>query len=859
MGLFTKTPAERYGVDLIDRLPIGVSVYRLEDASDPGSFVVAYSNAASGRITGVDVEPEIGRRLVDVAPGVREAGLLDRYHAVVTTGRAEDLGTVEYGDDRIARGTYAVRAFPVGKDAVAIAFEDVSARSEVQALHEARDQLTAETARYRSLVDAAAAVVWTTTPEGALLTDLDQWEALTGQPAAEAAGDGWVAMVHEDDRAAAAEAWRAAVESASLYRTTYRLRQADGSYRLMEARGAPVRDADGHVVEWVGVNADVEAEAEAAAALAASEARFRTLFDALDDVVLVYPVGADGPGPFVTFNEAAVERYGYTRDELAAMTVHDLVAPSRVDVSAALDELRKERRATFESTHVTKGGERIEMSTAARLVEYDGRLCVVALCRDDSDRRRFRREIARSNRELEQAVAERTAQLEAFSEDLKILHGITTAEHDSPEARFAAYLRAGCEMFGLPVGILAATPVDAETGERLYRLEAVVSPDPALTPGLTVPISEAFCDAVVAEDRTVTYADAQAEAPGHPACATRGLRAFIGTPLTVAGELFGTLNFVSPEPRPDGFSDVERDLVEVMAQAVGRRIEADRTEAAEAGARERYRTIVETVEAGVLVVDRDLRVVTANPVARALLGLAAETPAGDGAPDGAPDGASERWPVLDADGVRVPPEGLPEREVLRTGRPVRGVIQGIVAPDGPVRWVRVNATPLDEDGDGAPDAVVVSFHDVTDFRDATRRAERSQDLFRAVLAATVNGVMAFRAVRDDDGAVVDFEWTFVSPLAGQIVGHDPDALLGRRMLDVFPGNREAGLFDAYVRVVTTGEPFETVVPYAHDGLETTFDVRAVPLTIADGFAVTFSEVVEAPVVTFEPAAAGPGA
>ena len=836
-------PPAHFAPDLLDRLPLGISVYRLDDPGDPASFRLVYANPASGEITGLDVDRELGRRLVEIAPDLAETGLLDRYAEAVRAGRAADMGLVTYGDDRIAERTFQIEAVPLGERSVGVVFEDVSDRAELQALREARGRLVREEARYRSLVEATAAIVWTTSPEGAFVEDQPEWRSVTGQTTAELMGAGWADAVHPDDRAATEAAWADALAAEAPYEVEHRLRQADGSYRRMLARAVPVRDGSGGaVVEWVGVHTDVEAERAAGAKLAASQSRFQTLFDALGDVVLVYPLTPDGPGAFVAFNQAALDLYGYTAAELRSMTVRDLLVPGRVDLAAALAELRRTRRSTFESTHVTREGRRVPMATSAQLAEFDGRLCVIALCRDDTERRQFRRELSRANLGLERAVAERTARAEAFAEDLKILHRITTAEHDSPQARYEAYLRAGCEMFDLPVGILSATPLDEATGERVYRLEAVVSPDPDLAPGLTVPLSEAFCDAVVERGETVVYADANEEAPAHPACAGRGLRAFIGTPLRVDGEVVGTLNFVSPEPRAEGFDPSERELVEVMADAVARRLSLDRAEAAETEARERYRSIVETVEAGVIVVDAEARVVMSNPSAREFLGLE------DGDGERETDDLPARWPVVDEGGAAVAPEDLPEREVLRTGRPVRGVVQGVTPPGGGTRWYRVNATPIDHDHDGRPEAVAVSFLDVSDYRAAIRAARQSQGLLRSVLAASPDGVMAFRAVRDDAGGVADFEWTLANPRAALIVGRDADALVGRRLLDVFPGNREAGLFDAYVGVVETGARYETVVPYAHDGLDTSFRLTAVPLPTEDGFTVTFSDVVEAEVL-----------
>ena len=839
MGLFSTSPVEKYGREVLNRLPLGISIYRLEDAQDPASMRVVYSNPASGTLTGLNIEKETGRRLVEIVPELRETGVLDIYVQVLREQAPRDLGTVVYGDDRIPKSTYSVRAFPLDERTLAVVFEDISERTEVQQLQATRAEMEREEVRYRTLIDTTAAIVWTTPPSGELQTDQVQWQRVTGQTPDESAGQGWLDAIHPDDRADTLAAWSHAVDTREPYRVEHRLRQADGSYRRMAVSATPILDDQDGVVEWVGIHTDIHAQAEAAAELAASEARFRTLFDAISDVLLVYPLGVEGPEPFLAFNQAALERYGYTADQLRTMTVSDLVMPGRVNIHSSLDELRRTRRATFDSVHLTRDGDRLAMSTSARLVEYDGRLCVVALCRDDTDRRQFRREIARANRALEAAVEERTAQLEAFSEDLKLLHGITTAEHVSTEARYRAYLTAGCEMFDLPNGILSEIYPDPDSGEMLYRIQAVVSPDPALRPEVTVPLSETFCDAVMETGGTVAYADASAENPTNAACATRGLRAFIGAPVLVGSTMVGTLNFASPEPRSEPFSASERDLIEVMAQAIGRRIEADRAEAERDESRERYRTIVETVDAGVIVVDHELRVIMSNPSARELLGLDVDHG------DDETDHLSERWPIVGLDHEPLGPDDLPEREALRTGLPVRGAIQGILPPGREVRWYRVNATPVDHDDDGHPDAVVVSFHDVTDLRMAVEAAEQAQDLLRSVLAATPEGVMAFEAARDDDGRIVDFRWTVANPRACEIVGRDPQSLVGQTLLGVFPGNREAGLFDAYVEVVESGQPFETLIPYTADGLDTSFRLTAVPLARIDGFTVTFAEVMPA--------------
>ena len=838
MSWFRSTPAARYGSALIDDLPVGISVYILEDVRDDASLRLVYANAAAERITGLDAAAEMGRRAVEIVPDAAGTPMLAAHARVARTGAGETLGDVQYGDARIALGTYRIDLVPLPKHAVGVVFEDVSERAENEGLRRDRTALARDEARYRTLVEATAAIVWTTDPAGRFTEHQPGWEAFTGQTGTEATAD--ASAIHPDDRARTDEAWARAVRTGTPYTLRHRVRRADGEYRTMAVHATPVRGADGEIVEWVGVHTDVERLDEAAAALAASETRFRTLFDALADPVLVYPLGPDGPEPLIAFNAATVARYGYTEAELAGMTIDDLLGPGGGESSeSALDTLRRTRQASFDSTHLTKDGRTLPVQTSARLIEYEGRLCVLALARDDTERRAFQRDLSRANLGLERTVAARTAELQSFADALKILHRITTEDYATPEARTDAYLHAGCDMFSMPVGILSATPLDEETGERMYRIESVVSPDPALAPGLTVPIREAFCDAVLEREETVVYGDAAVdEGTGcHPAYATRGLRAFIGTPIWVEDTIIGTLNFVSPEVRPGGFRPFERDLVEIMADAIARRIVADRAERERRRLEEWSLRVVETVSDGIILVAPDGSILFSNPSARELLGLDKHKDHTDDLP--------ARWPVIDEAGEPIHAEDLPEREVLTTKRAVRGMIQGICPPDMPVRWYRVNATPVDHDADGQTDAVVVSFADVTELRAASEEARRGAALLSSVQAASPEGVMAFRACRDAAGAIEDFEFLLANPRSLAITGQTGTDLIGRRLLSVFPGNVETGLFDAYRGVTETGETFQSVTDYPDDGVAARLQITAVPLDVGgdgspDGFVVVFT-------------------
>ena len=114
-------------------------------------------------------------------------------------------------------------------------------------------------ARYRTLIQAIAQIVWTSSASGEFAGALPGWEEFTGQTPDEYLGWGWLDAVHVDDRLRVKQNWKRAVEAQTAYHAEYRLRAADGTYRWVAARAAPVLESDGTVREWIGTHSDIDA------------------------------------------------------------------------------------------------------------------------------------------------------------------------------------------------------------------------------------------------------------------------------------------------------------------------------------------------------------------------------------------------------------------------------------------------------------------------------------------------------------------------------------------------------------------------------------------------------------------------
>ena len=124
--------------------------------------------------------------------------------------------------------------------------------------------MAASERRLRLLAEAGASAVWRAEPSGAII-ESKGWEILTGQDADQLQGSGWLDVLHVDDIAPTMTAWMAAVAEKRPVDVEYRVRLRDGSYRRCRARGLPVIDEHGQLVEWVGVVEDIEARRRAEA------------------------------------------------------------------------------------------------------------------------------------------------------------------------------------------------------------------------------------------------------------------------------------------------------------------------------------------------------------------------------------------------------------------------------------------------------------------------------------------------------------------------------------------------------------------------------------------------------------------
>jgi len=117
---------------------------------------------------------------------------------------------------------------------------------------------------------------------------------------------------------------------------------------------------------------------------------------------------------------------------------------------------------------------------------------------------------------------------------------------------------------------------------------------------------------------------------------------------------------------------------------------------------------------------------------------------------------------------------------------------------------------------------------------------KAEEQLRSSLEAIDEAFFWMSSVRDAQGQLVDFEYRFCNRTALRLLGRRSEDVVGRRLLELFPSHRANGLFDAYARVVQTGEPLRFEFAFDEHGVTGEFEV--VVSRVDDGYVLAGHDV-----------------
>ncbi|MBW4520955.1 MAG: PAS domain S-box protein [Scytolyngbya sp. HA4215-MV1] len=174
-------------------------------------------------------------------------------------------------------------------------------------------------------------------------------------------------------------------------------------------------------------------------------------------------------------------------------------------------------------------------------------------------------------------------------ERLRQLYDITATHQLNFADKLNRLLTMGCQEFDLSIGMLTKT-------EAIYsQLQALIVSHPSqpenpppFTAGQILNFATTDCQEILSAHQLISVEQiSMSEWHNHPFCTQFGLEAYLGAPVQVNQQVYGTLSFCSFQSRSSSFTAADKEFLKLTAQWVGSELE--RQQAAETLERQNLR------------------------------------------------------------------------------------------------------------------------------------------------------------------------------------------------------------------------------------------------------------------------------
>ena len=479
-------------------------------------------------------------------------------------------------------------------------------------------------------------------------------------------------------------------------------------------------------------------------ALAGSEARFSHLFENANDAVIIS--GTDGH--ILGSNRRAEALYGYSRDELAGLSIRDLRAEETwPTIPDQMQQARGKDGAVFETVHVARDGRRILAEVSARFVQTETQDIFLSIIRDVSERKE---------------AEERTRLLNRMLRTISQINNLIVHERNRDRLLSEAcrILVENGEFLMAWIGV---------TERQVVRPVAWAGKTDRYLETVTVKIDDSEeghgpAATSIRERRPVVANDWASDPivePWREAGYARGYRASASLPLVVRERAIGALTVYAD--RAGFFTDEIASRLFELAGALGlaldaMEVEAQRIEAVEAlgESEEKLRLFIRYAPAAIAMFDRDMRYLAYSERWLADYGLGPGDLTGQSHYDVFPD-IPERWKEAHRRTLAGEVEGSEEDPFPRA--------------DGSIEWVRWGSRPW-HTRDGAIGGIVLFTEVVTESRETERALRESERNLRAFFESSVIGNL----FGDVHGRIFAANDEFL-----RIVGYEREDLLAGRL------------------------------------------------------------------------------
>ena len=161
----------------------------------------------------------------------------------------------------------------------------------------------------------------------------------------------------------------------------------EGKQIWLRTSKVPLRDINNHIIGILGTYEDITERKRAQESLIVSESRYRRLFEAARDGILILDAGT---GKVVDVNPFLVELLGFSHKEFLGKTIWELgFFKDIIANQAKFEELQRKEYIRYEDLPLkTSTGRRIDVEFVSNVYQVDHRKVIQCNIRDITERRR---------------------------------------------------------------------------------------------------------------------------------------------------------------------------------------------------------------------------------------------------------------------------------------------------------------------------------------------------------------------------------------------------------------------------------------------------------------------------------------
>ncbi len=239
---------------MIQQAPVAVAIMKGPD------HVVEIANDLALEMWGRTSEQVLGIPIIKGMPELAGQGFAQILNDVYGTGTpfVANERQVELLRGGILAPTYINFVYEALKEADGRISGIMAVGTDVTAQVKARHYAEEGEARFRLLADSMPQFVWTSDANGVLTYFNASVYAFSGLSKEQVEREGWIQIVHPEDRDANVKGWVQAIESGQDFHFENRFRRHDGEYRWQLSRALPLRNAEGQITMWVGTSTDIQ-------------------------------------------------------------------------------------------------------------------------------------------------------------------------------------------------------------------------------------------------------------------------------------------------------------------------------------------------------------------------------------------------------------------------------------------------------------------------------------------------------------------------------------------------------------------------------------------------------------------------